>query len=283
MPLQPGSEAIVGGTVLRIPAIQSPDFVAGTSGWIIRSDGSAEFNAGTFRGSIEVGPVPGQHFIVNNAATGDVIDVYDSSNRLVFSIDQFGNVIAVLQPSLDTAELSGNSLSFFNQASLPGSQTTISAVSSATGTELIIDSGHGTAATATPSNLFFFDSAESAVQGLGGNAVILATQKGNGINPVIQGGLMQTDYFSDTNNVVHAAVYSITTDASGASNFAHNCRFTPKAGFLSCQFLAGNVGFWQYAWFTNPFTSTNANAAFRDNLGAIVASKTISAYGVFYG
>jgi hypothetical protein len=34
---------IVGGTVLRRPAIQSPNFVSGVSGWTINADGSAEF------------------------------------------------------------------------------------------------------------------------------------------------------------------------------------------------------------------------------------------------
>ena len=42
---------IVGGTVLRIPAIESPGFVSGSTGWIIKSDGSAEFNNVVIRGS----------------------------------------------------------------------------------------------------------------------------------------------------------------------------------------------------------------------------------------
>lgn len=43
---------IVGGTVLRIPAIQSPDFVHLLSGWFIGQDGSAEFNNLVIRGTI---------------------------------------------------------------------------------------------------------------------------------------------------------------------------------------------------------------------------------------
>lgn len=34
---------IVGGTALRLPAIQSPNYQTGTAGWIIRQDGTAEF------------------------------------------------------------------------------------------------------------------------------------------------------------------------------------------------------------------------------------------------
>jgi hypothetical protein len=43
---------IVGGTVLRIPAIQSPNFVTGVSGWFIGQDGSVEFDNAVFRGTV---------------------------------------------------------------------------------------------------------------------------------------------------------------------------------------------------------------------------------------
>jgi hypothetical protein len=42
--------AVVGGTVLRRAAIESPNYVAGSAGWIIKQDGSAEFNNVTIRG-----------------------------------------------------------------------------------------------------------------------------------------------------------------------------------------------------------------------------------------
>lgn len=42
-----------GGSLVR-QQIKSPDYVAGVSGWIIRKDGSAEFNDATFRGTIIV-------------------------------------------------------------------------------------------------------------------------------------------------------------------------------------------------------------------------------------
>jgi hypothetical protein len=40
---------------LAIPQVQSPNFVTGVSGWIIRKDGSAEFNSVVIRGGIVVG------------------------------------------------------------------------------------------------------------------------------------------------------------------------------------------------------------------------------------
>ena len=51
---------IVGGTALRIPAIQSPNYSPGVAGWIISIDGSAEFNNLTVRGTFQ-----GVDFIIN--------------------------------------------------------------------------------------------------------------------------------------------------------------------------------------------------------------------------
>lgn len=44
---------IVGGTTLIRPAIHSPDYVAGSQGWTINKDGTAEFNDVTVRGTLE--------------------------------------------------------------------------------------------------------------------------------------------------------------------------------------------------------------------------------------
>jgi hypothetical protein len=46
---------------LVIPQIQSPNFVTGVSGWIIRKDGSAEFNSIVIRGSTLLGSVELQY------------------------------------------------------------------------------------------------------------------------------------------------------------------------------------------------------------------------------
>lgn len=46
---------VVAGTVLMRSAIQSPNYVAATSGWSINQDGSVEFNNGTIRGTLIVG------------------------------------------------------------------------------------------------------------------------------------------------------------------------------------------------------------------------------------
>lgn len=45
--MMPGNP-VVGGTVLRIPAIQSGNYVAGSAGWSINADGTAQFADATF-------------------------------------------------------------------------------------------------------------------------------------------------------------------------------------------------------------------------------------------
>lgn len=52
---------IVGGTALRIPQIQSPNYTPGSLGWVIKIDGSAEFNNLTVRGTFN-----GTDFILNS-------------------------------------------------------------------------------------------------------------------------------------------------------------------------------------------------------------------------
>lgn len=45
---------IVGGTSLRIPAIQSPNFQPGVAGWQISADGDAEFNELTIISGVQI-------------------------------------------------------------------------------------------------------------------------------------------------------------------------------------------------------------------------------------
>jgi hypothetical protein len=77
---------IVGGTALRIPAIQSPNFSPGADGWIIRIDGSAEFNNLTIRGTFN-----GNDFILNSSG----LFIYDGTPAA-------GNLVATIAPAQGT-------------------------------------------------------------------------------------------------------------------------------------------------------------------------------------
>lgn len=84
-------DPIVGGIALRIPAIRSPNFVAGSQGWTINIDGSAEFNNLTVRGSFV-----GTDYVIN-ASGAFFYSGTPAAGNLIVSIapnpgaDAFGN------------------------------------------------------------------------------------------------------------------------------------------------------------------------------------------------
>lgn len=90
--------SILAGTTLVRNAIQSEGFVSGSVGWRITRDGNAEFNDGTFRGTVT---------ITNPSGAGIVIDSDDAVLRFV---DADGNVLAELD---STTEFFGSSLFAF--------------------------------------------------------------------------------------------------------------------------------------------------------------------------
>lgn len=91
------SNPITGGQGALIrPAIKSPNFLTGVSGWTINRDGSVEFNNGVFRGTVTASTFQGTDFIINTAG----FFLYSgppAAGNLVFSVapaagaDAFGN------------------------------------------------------------------------------------------------------------------------------------------------------------------------------------------------
>lgn len=90
------NDPVVGGVALRRAAIQSPNYVAGTTGWTINQDGSVEFNNGVFRGTVTAGTFQGTDFTINSAgaffysgtpAAGNLI----ASIAPAAGTDSFGN------------------------------------------------------------------------------------------------------------------------------------------------------------------------------------------------
>lgn len=63
----PFTDPIVAGSTLVRDAIQSEDYQPGAAGWIIRRDGSAEFNTGTYRGAIIINGADGLPAVTINA------------------------------------------------------------------------------------------------------------------------------------------------------------------------------------------------------------------------
>lgn len=86
MSQMPFGNPLVGGTVLRRPSIQSPNYVPGVSGWTINQDGTAEFNELT----LIVQATEAAILVYENVAgAGTLIGSWAGAP----GVDQYGNTI----------------------------------------------------------------------------------------------------------------------------------------------------------------------------------------------
>lgn len=268
----PFNNSVVGGTVLVRNAIQSQNYVAGASGWRIGRDGTAEFNSGTFRGSIEAGSLTGQHFWVNNPGTTDVIDVYDSTNKLIFSIDNTGRVFSYASgASTHYAEFAGATLFFGDTAQTPQIKPNVQGLATADETDLLLSAG-------LPQNAVGGNQS-AIIQLSAGDAVIApfieTTQRS------VTGMMLQTDNLNQ-NQLMHMASYSGTTNATGHIIFAHGCAFTPKGGVVIGTTPGGT--FANLTCGLNFLTVTQADVSWIvANTGAAFANQGITFDAIFWG
>jgi hypothetical protein len=144
---------VVGGTVLRRAAIQSPNFVTGVSGWTINADGSAEFNGlvirGTFNGTNYVINSSGEFFYSGTPALGNLVESFTNGT----GTDAKGN--AYLQGSTSylsasgiftASNLNGGVLSYWESATAGGPYTQFADIGFAwnnvTGGSLLLQAGN---------------------------------------------------------------------------------------------------------------------------------------------
>lgn len=257
--------------------LQSQNYVPGTSGWQITKDGNAEFNNGTFRGSIEVGSLSGQHFIVNNSTTGDVVDIYDSSGRLIFSIDSNGILTSYNYSGGSTAghlRISGADATFNNNSGFittdPPHISSPDITSS--GTELELYSG-------TPNGSL----SASSIQLFGGTTAAQSEARvtARGVN----GDILQLDNSNNNSQLVHVGSYSgSVVDAFGDIQINHGALFTPRFGFLQAWDVNAVGQGWQLEWFQNPFSSTQMSFFVRNQSGGIPpVGTTVGVHAVLFG
>jgi hypothetical protein len=258
----------IAGQYLVRPALQSPNYVAGSAGWTVNRDGTAELNSVNLRGSLSIGSTGSQHAILANTATGDPIDVYNGAGQLVFSVNKFGvseshNPSNGISAGLQTGQLEindGAGNNDFTTILLPAATTAAQSAA-----ELNMSPPVGTTYT---------------LQLVGGSddgsksPTLLGNERG------VQGSMVQSDKTSD-GNLLHFGTYTISTDSGGTGVFNHGASFTPTRGILVGVNGIGANFFYQYAWFASPFTATTAKAAFKDNLGAALATTTLGAFGIF--
>jgi hypothetical protein len=119
------NDPIVAGNVLVIPAIRSPNFVSGTSGWTINRDGSAEFaDLVVTGGEFRVTDPDGSYVRVydQNPGDGAVIEMNPATiptsvipaTLATDTIGVDGAVLAVTGPAVGGVQASGLALSSGN-------------------------------------------------------------------------------------------------------------------------------------------------------------------------
>ena len=269
--MAPQYDAITGGDTLRIPALQSPNYAAGVSGWIIKGDGTVEFNSGTFRGSITSGTSPGQHIVINNAVTGDAVDVYNSGNQLVYSINNLGVAQSYVAGTLDGSSMLNGTFAI-----------TKTGASSVVYNGLVI----GNPNDATHDGILEIHSSDS----LSGDSYILELHsavspgglpglRGNERN--VSGSVVQTDK-AGVNNLQHTVRTSFTTNGAGDGSFNPALGFTPDAAQATATGLTFTVPGTQILVWRDVLTSTNC--AFRVfSPGGAAFVGTMTADFTFYG
>lgn len=268
MGMYPQTDPITGSIVLRIPAIRSPNYVAGTSGWSINIDGSAEFNSVVVRGSLVTGTAGGAR--VEIGTTPGEIDFYDSLNHLVLKMGgptQPGGIYSESPTTHNTVFINSGSVFLYN-STLTDTPASVSFTAGAAGDDqLQVFSGFEAGGSGTslilhadPSNL--------------GAGHVESNQRG------VSGSLVQADTTS-TNNLTHSAKYTLLTDASGQWNQAHNCGFTPTGCQITQQCVAAS-GSCTFVVFDANFTSSNFKGMVKLN-GALLTNNNVGVYVTFFG
>lgn len=82
------------GTLIR-RLMKSDNYVAGVSGWQIERDGDAEFNTGTFRGTITITAVDGSKIVIDASAGSPVIRFFSDDGTNDAFINAVGAVDVV--------------------------------------------------------------------------------------------------------------------------------------------------------------------------------------------
>jgi hypothetical protein len=154
--------------------------------------------------TLTVGSITGEHAVIINLATGDIIDIYDALARLVFALKADGSLEQISYPSGDEIFLTGGQIVFNNTTNASFVGPTISSSSGAFANFLSIVSGFSTGA-ANQAELFLEDSASTGT----GEAALVGTQRQT------QGSLAQFDN-RGVANLMHFFSGTGTTGASGA-------------------------------------------------------------------
>lgn len=222
--------------------------------------------------TLTVGTPGGQRIVIINPATGDAIDIYTSTNALVFSIDANGVLTSLSAVNPGAVQLINGQIQFLNSftpflpnpsifGNNPGSIATLN-----------LRSG---ARSGPAQNI----SSITLSSGTPGSEHVSAQQRG------IFGNLMQTDdggLTPGSYSLVHVNTYTVTWGAPGVQTFNHGASFTPN--FASATFIDGSAINFAFLAMPQNFTSTTAqiNALYSTSANPAVGDLVIF-QATFYG
>lgn len=103
--MRPDSEAF--SQFLRLAFLRSPNYAAGSAGWTINQDGSAEFNNVIARGSVDVGPSNGSQVLIDTSLNYTVTTSMFATGSAAADVTSFSNITAAIRfPSNNASETS---------------------------------------------------------------------------------------------------------------------------------------------------------------------------------
>lgn len=261
--MTPDNDQIVGGEVLRLPAVHSPGFVSGSTGWSINGDGSAEFNNVVSRGSIQSGTAPGARFLIN-PGNGDIVDVYDSANELIMKIDSNGILSEyVFSATSQHVFYEGDGLHYVSDLDASTAfERFFPSTTTNSHAQLRLSVTNNDGLSTYTLTLAAGSDLSPGASGLSG------TERG------VSGSVVQADT-SGSLNLVHAAAISGTTDGSGFLTFNHGASFTPT--MILCQAHgAGTPSFGTTSVIDGSITSTQAKVLCFNLNGTVRAGAAVT-------
>jgi len=269
------ANSIVGGigTLIR-QYIQSPNYVAGVSGWSIKKNGDVEFNSGTFRGTIIV------------SGTGPAILVYSPTpalNNLVFALsaavgaDSFGNTFpaGISMPKLGSPGQPGI-LSWGINSATPSYPEIANVVSSASDELQIIGPGIGDihvdlTAYVTPAGKKEVAIVAGTLLALFNNVLIQFTPSGGPALTLDPNGLQfgagsvgkyYYEEIANSGNAIATGVVKTLLGSVANSQTDYGTAYTPATGQWTCPVDGDYI----------------LNGSWRSNVNATAAGRTITAF-----
>ena len=220
--------------------------------------------------TVPTGAGSGARVVIANQANGDAVDVYNSSNVLVLSIDRFGDITSTDASTGDDIRIGQSLINFLTSGGDSGA-IDFNAHSGTQGASLNL----GASTNGVTSN----GALTILAKGVGGGAqpaTVVANERDFIGSVVVNSGPLST------NNLMFAGSYSGTTDAGGHLVFNHNALFTPHVVTITGTTSGGTFANLTYG--VNAKTATQLDVNFTiANTGAPWANNLITFDAVMFG